>query len=66
MSERPEVCCVCGKSLVGQTTINKLILPDRQGSKSDFCSVECVEKYTGHPCLYQICVRDTANEDKED
>lgn len=66
MSKRPEVCCVCGKSLAGQTTIYQITLPD--GSfKSDFCSVECVEKYIGHPCTFQqVGVRDIANEDKED
>lgn len=64
MSKRPEVCCVCGKSLAGQTTINKLALSDGQGSKSDFCSVECVEKYVGRPCIVQhVGVKDSSNED---
>lgn len=69
MSERAEVCCVCGKSLAGkslagQITINRLILPDGQGYKSDFCSVECIEKYLGHPCIVQhIGVKDSSNED---
>lgn len=67
MSERAEVCCVCGKSLAGQTTIYQIALPAGQGFKSDFCSVKCAEKYIGRPCTFQqVSVRDIANEDKED
>lgn len=66
MSKRAEVCCVCGKSLAGQTIITQIVLPN--GSfKSDFCSVECAEKYIGHPCTFQqVSIRDTSKEVNED